>query len=246
MNSTRTIDGFHALYVGIVFVIAIGLLATPALATTDESAETAPEPSFVVELDENGDAVVTVTMTYDLTDEDAQEAFDSLRDDADARENAAERFGDRVRSVASDSEERVDRSMRVTGVAIDLSTGAGGEVGVVELRVSWTGLAAVEGDRLIVTEPFASGFTTDRTFVLRGPEGYELIDATTEPDERTTASATWSAGTNLDGFDTTFEDRGESDADRSVDASDDSLPGFGTIAAILAIGAGIAIRERRG
>lgn len=132
-------------------------------------------------------------------------------------------------------------------------------------------MAGAEGDRLLVTEPFASGFSTDRPFTLVGPDGYELTDATPEPDDRTAQSATWAAGTSLEGFAVTLESSADDDgtdgsgddrADGGGDADDgtsgdpaeagngsgsDALPGFGPLLAALALAASVAaaLRSRR-
>jgi DNA-binding MarR family transcriptional regulator len=84
--------------------------------------------------------------------------------------------------------------------SIDLQRSADNETGVVTLSVTWDGLAAVEGDTLVVTEPFASGFTPDRTFVLTAPEGYSIATVTPQADTSDEGRATWEPNTDLSGF----------------------------------------------
>lgn len=181
----------------VVAVLVVATVATPVAAGSDA------EPSLVVELHEDGSADVVLTLTYDLNSDDERDAFRTLENDSDTRTQVRDRFADRMASVAASAENATGREMRVSDATIDVYTTEGGETGVVELGVRWHGLAAVEGDRLVVTQPFASGFETDRRVAFVPPEGYELAEATPEPatDGR---RATWSPGTDLEGFEATF------------------------------------------
>jgi hypothetical protein len=102
--------------------------------------------------------------------------------------------------------------MSVTDVDIAFETDGG--TGMVRLTATWEGLAATDGDRLTVAEPFASGFEPERTFVVDVPEGYAVDGAAPEPDERTDGRLVWTAGSDLSGFEVTAsacpEDRSES------------------------------------
>lgn len=145
----------------------------------------------MVALDEDGSAELTLALSYDLRDDDQRAAFEALQDDASARDRVRTRFGNRLASVAADVENATGREMVVSDASVDLSTTDGGSTGVVELSVTYEGLAAVEDGRLTVTEPFASGFETDYRFVLRGPDGYQLTSVAPEPASRDDGRATW-------------------------------------------------------
>ncbi|WP_254768697.1 DUF7345 domain-containing protein [Salinilacihabitans rarus] len=225
---------------GIVALVLLAAVATPAAAQTGTQAQLTTdttEPAFVVALHEDGSADVTVTMTYDLTDENA--AFESLRNNSTVQQNAAETFAERLRSVAANASEATGREMSVSDPSISLSTADGGSVGVITLQVRWHGLAAVDGDTLHVSEPFASGFTPERPFTLVEPDGYELTDATPEPADTTADGATWAAGTSLEGFSATFE------PSTASTSGGDALPGFGPVAGLVAVSAGAALLARR-
>ncbi|QAU13061.1 hypothetical protein EKH57_10200 [Halorubrum sp. BOL3-1] len=192
-------------------VAALAVIATflaPSVAALDGSeAEPAVEerPSFVVALDADGDATVTLVLTYDLADDADEAAFEELRGRSG---NVTSRFDDRVTRIAERTATETGREMRVSDVRTEIESTDG--TGVVRLSASWLNLAAVDGDRLVVSEPFVSEFRPDRPFVLVAPNGYALADATVEPDatvatdEGGAAGAEWSPGTDLSGFSATL------------------------------------------
>lgn len=184
--------------------------------------------SLVVNLEEDGSAELTLTITYDLADQEERDAFEELQDDAEAREDIRRRYLDRMQSVAHDAENATGRTMAVTSAAVNLRTTDNGETGIVELTVDWDGLAAVEDGTLVVTEPFASGFEPDRTFTVSAPEGYEVATVTPEPDSSDATSVTYERGTSLEGFEATF-------AESDGGLTDTDLPGFGLLVAAVAI-----------
>jgi len=203
-------------------VLLLAALAAPgAVAAADgsETAETAIDEgsAFIVELDPDGDARVTLVLTYDLADEDDEAAFDGLRD---RPENVTARFDDRMSGIADRTAAETDREMTVSDVRADIESGD--EVGVVRLSASWTNLAAVEGDRLVVSEPFASEFRTDRAFVLVAPDGYAVSETAVPADDIEGDTAEWSSGTDLSGFSVTAT-ASESTATAGPD-TDDSVP----------------------
>jgi len=232
MSSTH-----RAVALALAAALAIGAVAGPGVAKPTQNEN--DEPSLVVEVQEDGDAVVTLTATYDLTSEAERDAFASLQNDESARENATRRYAARLDSVAQNASERVEREMRVPADEASVSLEERGDVGVVRYSAAWKNLAAVEDDRLVVTEPFASNYGTDRPFVLVAPDGYELTGATPSVDAEGETTATWDAGTSLDGFEATMKPGDAGGAD--------SLPGFGVGAAVASVAgaAALALRRRR-
>ncbi|MFC6614114.1 PGF-CTERM sorting domain-containing protein [Halopenitus salinus] len=234
-------------------VVVSGLLAgaTGGAAAADHDGS----PAFVVELEENGDATVTLVSTYDLRDDDERDAFRALANDTDARSALRDRFESRMASVANDTAAETDREMRVSDGSIDVSNQESSEVGTVALSVRWSGLAALEDDSIVLTEPFASGFESDRTFVVTAPDGYAASGVTPEADsggaeqEGEPESLRWEPGTSLEGFEVTFEPtssaNGDSDDAAGSGSSQASAPGFGAVTAVLAlIGTLLAARAR--
>lgn len=237
-------------------------IATPAAAST--AADELEEPAFRVELDETGDATVSLVTVYDFEDADERDAFDSLAADESAQGELLDRFADRLDSVASDVE--TDRETSVAAESIDLR--AESDRGIVVLTASWDGFAAVDDDSLVVDEPFASGFESDRTLEIVGPAEWTIESATPAPSQTDGSTATWDPGTDLDGFEVVFstppeesddsadddgsdgtddesdgsadgDDEGETTDDGTETVSGDETPGFGPVAAALGAIAGL-------
>jgi len=173
------------------------------LAVTDTDEEV---PLFTVGLRSTDPALVTLRLTFDLTTDTDRRAFETMQDDADARADVRDRFQRRMRSVANNTERRVDRNMTVSDPEIALTTSDDGDTGIVTLSVVWAELAGRAGGdvqpNLVITEPFASGFTPSREFTVRvlAPENYRLTRVRPEPMRQTETSASWAAGTSLDSF----------------------------------------------
>ena len=238
-----------SLVLGVVTIVFVGLLGAP-VADAAGAGET-DESSLVVELTDDGDATVSLVTVYDLTDEDEQQAFQSLQDDDEATDELRDRFAERMASVASST--GADGEAVITGKSIDLRTDD--DRGIVTVSVTWVGLATVEDDTLVLTEPFASGFETDRPLVVTGPDG-STVDATShEPVEIDAASAWWDAETDLNGFELVLslddeaaddEEIGDDDPVEDDDAAEetaaaDGVPGFGLVVALLAVGSALGL-----
>ena len=230
-----TSDTIAGRVVGLLFCV---LLVASLSAAPVAAAEGATE-EFRVELDASGDADVAVTYTYDLETDGERAAFEELQENATAREELATRFENRMASVAADAADATGREMTVADAGAEVRTADG--VGVVTLSVRWSGLAAVDGDRLTVTEPFASGFEPNRTFTVAAPDGYAVTSATPEPSSSGSASASWAAGTSLQGFELVAA---PSDAGGDGD-TDGPGTGFGAgVAAAALVGAALLARRR--
>lgn len=207
------------------FLRVVLALAVVATAAAPAAAETDSEPSLVVSLEDDGAADMLLTLTYDLSSDTERDAFRTLQNDSDARTFVRERFRDRMASVAARSENATGREMSVDDATIELDTTDDGDTGIVKLGVTWRGFAAVEGERLVVTEPFASGFEADRKVTLVAPDGYELASATPEPTSSADERLTWESGISLDGFAAAF---GPVDSAANGETTDERTDGSGT------------------
>jgi len=232
----------RAAVLGLLVLLAVSTALTgigTAVQTTEttQAVGTNDTAAFVVGVDTDGDATVAVSYTFDLDDEARQAAFDQLRQNDSAREAFRRDFERQLAGVAAEAGETTGREMAVSDSTITFETVD--DTGVATLSVTWTDLAAVEGNRLVVTEPFASGFETDRPLHVVAPEGYAVTDAAPDPDAPTGETASWAAGSDLSGFEvvvsdtaaetsaTETENAAESetagdDAESDADASDDS------------------------
>ncbi|MEF8862503.1 MAG: hypothetical protein V5A29_16170 [Haloarculaceae archaeon] len=230
----------------VVAFLFVGLVGGTAAGTAS-----GVEPDRVVmdvAVEADGDARWRVAYRFRLSDENASAAFEELK--ASVEQNASayrERLAARMERTVRAAENETGREMAVTDANVDLSTSDGGSTGVVKLSVTYERLAAVEDGRLTVTEPFASGFETDYRFTLRGPDGYRLTSVAPEPASRDDGRATWSAGSNLSGFEATLTSESGTTAtvsdgsdgavtgETTGDASSRDGAGFGLLVAILAI-----------
>lgn len=231
--SSRGGDGPSSATVWLLMVLLTAVLLAAELSGI--GAANAPEGSeLIVEIDSDGDATVSLVRTVDLTADDEREAFEDLAADEEARDALADRFEDRMADVATNAGETSGREMNVGNATVAAGTVDDGSVGVVTLSVSWTGLAQVDGNQLVVTEPFASGTSVDRPITLVAPDGY-TIEATPTPDERNGQRATWEAGTDLGGFEATMSDEKVATEDQT---------GFGPVVTILAVTTLVVCRIR--
>ncbi|WP_054519435.1 DUF7345 domain-containing protein [Halanaeroarchaeum sulfurireducens] len=192
-------------------------------------------PAVVVDVAESGDTAITVVMAYDLTDERDRDAFETLQNDEEALADLESRFTDRMDRIATATTNRVDREVIASDVTVDLAIVD--DTGVVRLSVTLENLAAVEDGQIVITEPFASGFATDRPVVVTYPAEYEVENVTPAPDE-TDETLTWESNTSFDGFELVLAS--------SSDATGTQTPGFGPIAALVAVaGAAFVVWRRR-
>lgn len=215
-------------------VVAVLLLASALVpagaAQTGVPDET--EAAFVVSLEADGAATVTLRETFDLTTADERSAFRALERNESRTDRLRTSFTQRLRGVAATAAAETERSMAIEDATV--SVRSDGDTGVLALSATWTGLAATDGDRLRLSEPFDADFDTERPFVVHAPDGYALSTTEPAPDGSTDAAAAWDADTSLDGL-TVVATPG---------ATGSSGPGFGVLVAGSAVAA-LALFGRR-
>ncbi|RKD95431.1 DUF7345 domain-containing protein [Halopiger aswanensis] len=236
------------LALALVAVAATGGAAASPGVGTGQSAEqgddrAASDEAFVVALEDDGDATVTVRVAFDLTDEAERAAFDSLRENETKRDRLEARTEQRFRTIAAEAASETGREMTVENVRTSFETVDGGDRGVVSVAADWRGLAATADGTLRVTEPFASGFTADRPVVLELPDGYELAASDPTPADRTAERAVWDANTSFEGYEAAIEPA--DDGGTAAEGTGDSLPGPGVVGSLVAIGGGVWLSRRR-
>ena len=114
-----------ALLAVVLCCTAVGTVAAaPASVTADGQLQTADvtPPAFVVALAEDGSAEVTVTYTFDLTDDARQAAFEELRDNETAAQSFEDRFRVQLQGVASDAGNATGHEMSITDVDVAFET----------------------------------------------------------------------------------------------------------------------------
>lgn len=200
--------------------------------------------AFVVDLEADGSATVTLRSAFDLTTESQRAAFRELRDNETKTAALRDGFAERLRAVAAATADSTGRQMSVENATVTVD--ATDSVGTVSLAATWTGLAAVDGDRVTLTEPFASSFDPERQFVVTAPDGYVLSTVTPQPDVAGTEGtvANWAPDTSLDDFRVVATPASEqTPAPQSSTGS--SGPGFGVAVALGALVTTGALARRR-
>lgn len=232
-------------------VAGVGAAATDADRAADSTTDS--ESALVVDLETDGDATVTVVLTFDLEDDADRAAFEELRTNDTRRERLETRTATRLENVAEGASEETGREMAIDGTAVSFETDDDADRGIVAIAATWHNLAAVEDGNLRLDEPFASGFAPDRPFVLHPPDGYDLERSTHEPTSVEDGRLVWSAGTDLDGYEvlvSSAEDGSsatgsDAEGDGADDAGADGQPGFGVAIGLLSLlGGGWLYRSR--
>lgn len=249
---SRQTDGYRVSRTGervarLAAVAFAALLVGSAVATVGAASTTdvRPQPgdsesAFVVSLEESGDATVTVTVGFDLTDQADRAAFESLRANETKQNQLEARTERRLRAVVTETANATDREMAIANADVSFETVDGGDRGLVSVSARWQGFAATEDGRLTIEEPFASGFTADQPVVLDLPDGYALAQSTPDPSARADGHVRWDTNASLEGYDAVI-----APADQTQGGSGESLPGFGLGAATVAIAGGVWLHRRR-
>lgn len=172
-----------------LWLFCIVLLALGCFAGTAAAAEEPADGQFVVELDANGSADVLFTDEFDLTDPGDRSAFENAREDAEFRQQVARQFREGMRSVSSEASADIDRDIRVGEVTIE--TRVEGETGIVAYQFRWENLTTVDGDRIVLSEPFSTYSTLDRELVVHAPDGGELTSVSPKPARQDDGVASW-------------------------------------------------------
>lgn len=186
--------------VRLLVVLCLAAVAIGVGAGTVAAVDTPASGQFIIELDTDGDADAVFTDTFDLTDDDERAIFEDARDDPELRAAATAQFREEMQFVSDVASEDIDREIRVGEVTME--TTVDGETGVVAYLFRWENLAAVEDDRIVLSEPFSTYDSLDRELVVIAPEGGELTSVSPPPQRQGEDAATWPGLTE---FGETFE-----------------------------------------
>lgn len=260
MSGESDFEPTNRITVALVALLAVSAGAADVTARTSEAkAPYVPsEDAFVVSVSEGGDAEVRLVTTFNLSADAERRAFRQFERNETKRQDLRQQFAGNIRRVVGAVDNRTEREMEVANSTVAATTAENGTTGVVAVAVTWRNLAAERNGSLVVERPFASGFQTERAFVLRAPDGYAFTDVTPTADAIRDDTATWTANRSLDGFrvvmrdDNVTETSAGSDGDSrrttSAETTDDtpgSVPGFDVAAAFAALVASAALATRR-
>ncbi|MDZ7746255.1 MAG: PGF-CTERM sorting domain-containing protein [Halobacteriales archaeon] len=196
-----------------------------------------PTEALVVDLAEDGDAEVTLRLTFDLATDSERQAFETLQANQTKMNEMRDSFADRLAGVATATGSETGRQMEITNATATVRTES--DTGVIELSVTWLNLAAVDGEQVTLAEPFASDYSPDRQFVVTAPDGYQL-SATPTPDADGDGTLRWSANTSLDGLEVTASPTESSGTTAA------GQPGFTAVGAVVGlVGVGLLARRKK-
>lgn len=235
-DSTRRPVWVLALCVAVA-VATVG--ATVAPVGAQSAADDGAESTFVVDVEESGDAELRLVTEFDLTTDAEQAAFEELQSDTGRQQELLDEYETRMDRIATRADADVDRKMAVSDPRSSVETNDEGTRGVVTLAVRWSALAEADGDELTLEEPFASGYQSDGTFTVVPPKGYGIDSTTPGPDAVDGTTLRWDAGTDLSAFSvvlTPDTSGAESGATAGSTPDSNSLPGFGFATALTTLG----------
>ncbi|MFC7116118.1 helix-turn-helix transcriptional regulator [Natronoarchaeum sp. GCM10025703] len=143
-----------------------------------------------VQITGEGHAEWTVSTRYELEDEADREAFEQLVEDLQNGEEDIGYSTDTFRTYADGASAATDRQMILRDEQWNGSVEDG--TGTLALSFTWTGFAAVDGDRVEVADVFQSGdgetwlpsLNDDQRLVIVAPDGYAVdgFSLDTPPD----------------------------------------------------------------
>jgi len=172
-----------ALLAAVLLVAGIGITGgLPALDTNADGGED-PPTTWTVDVRQNGDAGVAITMRFRLATDNDTRAFERLAgefENGTAAVLSAETF-ERAAALASGE---TNRSMGIGNV--ERSTAVESDTGRLTLSFTWSNFARVTGDRIVVGDVFRS---PDGTWLPRLTDRQKLIIE--GPTQYAPASTSW-------------------------------------------------------
>ncbi|MEF8906703.1 MAG: hypothetical protein V5A13_02480 [Haloarculaceae archaeon] len=143
----------------------------------------------------DGGADWRVTYRIELDDQNATDAFESLRQDIEAnRSRYVATFRERIEATAASAENATGREMSVGNFSVEVETRAQPDTtfGVVTYRFEWSGFAATDGDRIAAGDAL-DGLILDSGTALRvsWPDGYGVTSVTPDATEREAGAVVW-------------------------------------------------------
>ena len=173
----------RAALLGVVALLAVSLVASaPVGATPTHEATT-----FEVDIQDDGDAVWTVSTSYVLENESDLAAFETVR--AEHESGAAPSPDpDLFRAATDQVAAETGRSMQIRDVNLSSTVNEreNDSVGVLRLSFTWSNFAVVTEDQVSVEAAFAGGWfgdlATNQTLLIQPPPDYRPLRANPSTD----------------------------------------------------------------
>jgi uncharacterized membrane protein len=189
-----------------VVLAAVVLLVTAGAAGTagafdrpgTEQVVDADSTQLTVGLQPDGDATWEVEYRVQLNTQNDTEAFEQLRNDI--RNDSTpytDRFGDRMRSIASSAENATGREMAIRNVTVE--TRSQPSYGILVYRFEWENFAAVDGDTIRAGDAIDQFYLdADTTLEMNWPEGYVSDSVTPDATQSGTREVVWEGQLDFD------------------------------------------------
>jgi len=123
-----------------------------------------------IELAADGDATVYYVDSYDLGNGSERAIFEAYADNETRRTAFRETAVAELEAAAADGSEAAAWEMRIRNATVRTYEQNG--YGRVEVRADWENLAYADARRVIVVQPFRSGYELDRKIAIHGPDEY--------------------------------------------------------------------------
>jgi len=141
--------------------------------------------NITIDLEPDGDAVLTVDFRFDVETEAQREAFEQTAEEFERTETVWPFFNNTVATVRS----RSDRQMSLEGPRRSSRIDPDRGVGVLTVRMTWQRFATVSNETIVAEDafyvddgtPWISRLQANQRLVIVGPEGYELSGAPDGP-----------------------------------------------------------------
>lgn len=178
----------------VVVIISTLFLTTIAVGGVLASGDDPDKTVIEIHVGEGGDAVVTIEQRYAFDDTDDEDAFQELATDIEENQNEyANHFEDSMSQVVDSANEDTDREMSIENVRVTTETRTfPSDHGVVVYQFDWVNFAVVEDDTITVADSLNGFFLNEDTnLLISWANGYELVNASPEPDETRETSVLW-------------------------------------------------------
>lgn len=180
----------------LALVVVLGLAAALG-AGVGTAAHDEPDRHEIVgiELAADGDATVSYTESYNLSNESERAEFEEFQDNETKRQQLRDEIVAEFEDAAAGGRERTELDMRIEDPAVETDEQDGH--GRVIVTVQWRNLAFADEERVVVTEPFAGGYTPDVNRVaMHGPPEYRRGTTRPEPARARANSSLWNPETS--------------------------------------------------
>lgn len=196
----------------LALVVVLGLAATLG-AGVGTAAHDEPDRHQImgIELADDGDATVYYMESYNLSNESEQAEFEAFQNNETKRQRLRDDIVAEYEDAAAGGRERTELDMRIEDPAVETYEQDGH--GRVAVSVQWRNLAFADEERVVVTEPFAGGYTPDVNRVaMHGPPEYRRGTTRPEPARARANSSLWNPETSdFSGFHMEFVAPGAGD-----------------------------------